>query len=76
MCLAVPGELIERVEDFGALPFGRVRFGRVVTDVCLAYVPDAKVGDWLIVHAGFALQRLDEEAARRSLDAFREAEER
>lgn len=76
MCLAVPGELIERADDYGALPFGRVRFGRVVSEVCLAYVPDAQVGDWLVVHAGFALQRLDEAAARRSLEAFGEAEER
>ena len=75
MCLAVPGELIERRDDWGALPFGRVRFGSAITEVCLAYVPEARIGDWLIVHAGFALQRLDEEAARRALELFEEARE-
>lgn len=73
MCLAIPGELIERSDDWGALPFGRVRFGHVVKEICLAYVPEARVGDWLIVHVGFALQRLDEEAARRSLEALAQA---
>jgi hydrogenase expression/formation protein HypC len=48
----------------------RVDFGGVVKDVCLAYVPDAEVDEYVIVHVGFALQRLDEESARASLDLF------
>jgi hydrogenase expression/formation protein HypC len=48
----------------------RVDFGGVVKDVCLAYVPDAAVGEYVIVHVGFALQRLDEESARASLELF------
>ena len=67
MCLALPGRLEETSIGPGALPFGRVRFGAVTQDVCLACVPDAVTGDWLIVHVGFALQRLDEEAAARTL---------
>ena len=65
MCLALPGEIVERRE--GALPMALVRFGTVRREVCLAYVPDASVGDWVIVHVGFAIQRLDEAEARRTL---------
>lgn len=68
MCLALPGELVDRREGDGGLPMGRVRFGSVHREVCLAYVPEAQPGDWVIVHVGFAIQRLDEEAARRTLD--------
>jgi hydrogenase expression/formation protein HypC len=65
MCLALPGEIVERRE--GALPMALVRFGTVRREVCLAYVPDAAIGDWVIVHVGFAIQRLDEAEARRTL---------
>ena len=68
MCLAVPGVLIAVREGEGGLPFGRARFGSVVSEVCLAYTPEAKVGDWVIVHVGFAIQTLDEAAARRALE--------
>lgn len=73
MCLAVPGELLERVPDGSGLPFGRVRFGSVVKDVCLAYVPEAAPGDFLVVHVGFAIQRLDRDAADRTLALLDEA---
>ena len=72
MCLAVPG-VIESVRDEGALRFGRVRFGRGHRDVCLTYVPDAGVGDWVIVHVGFAIQQLDVEAAAKTLALLEEA---
>ncbi len=62
MCLGIPGEVLA-VSD-GALRTGRVAFGGVVKDVCLAYVPEAGVGDFVIVHAGFAIARLDRERAR------------
>lgn len=65
MCLALPGEIVELRE--GALPMALVRFGTVRREVCLAYVPDAVVGDWVIVHVGFAIQRFDEDEARRTL---------
>ena len=70
MCLAVPGRLEERFEGAGGLPFGRVRFGSAVQEVCLAWVPEAAPGEWLIVHVGFAIQRMDEEAARRTLSLY------
>ncbi|MBX3248329.1 MAG: HypC/HybG/HupF family hydrogenase formation chaperone [Myxococcales bacterium] len=67
MCLAIPGLVLERFDGPGGLPFGNVRFGAVRREVCLAYVPEAGVGDYVIVHVGFAIQRLDEAAARETL---------
>jgi hydrogenase expression/formation protein HypC len=71
VCLAVPGRVVG-VEDRDGTRMARVDFGGVVKDVCLAYVPQAQVGEYVIVHVGFALQRLDEEAARASLELFRQ----
>lgn len=62
MCLAVPGR-IERVDEEDGLRTARVAFGGVRKRVCLETLPDAGPGDWVLVHAGFALQRLDEDAA-------------
>jgi len=72
MCLALPGLVVSRHEGGAGLPFARVRFGRITCEVCLAYTPDVRVGDYVIVHAGFAIQMLDEAAARRSLDLVEE----
>jgi hydrogenase expression/formation protein HypC len=63
MCLGVPGKVIS-IEDNGTdLPNGKVSFGGITKDVCLAYAPDARVGDYVIVHVGFAISRVDEEEA-------------
>lgn len=69
MCLAVPGRVESIRAEQGTL-MGRVSFGGVVKDVCLAYVPDIAVGDYALVHVGFALGRLDEAAARETLRSF------
>lgn len=71
MCLAIPGQVLEVFEANGAR-MGRVDFGGITKEVCLAYVPEAVVGDYAIVHAGFALSRVDEQQALQSLAAFRE----
>ncbi|CAI8740770.1 HypC/HybG/HupF family hydrogenase formation chaperone [Methylocaldum szegediense] len=65
MCLAVPGQIlsIEQADD-PLLRSGRVDFGGVVKVVNLAYVPEAEIGDYVIVHAGFAISRLDEAEAQ------------
>jgi len=64
MCLGVPGQVLEKWEE-GDLPMGRVRFGGISRAVCLAYTPEARVGDYVVVHVGFAISRVDEaEAAR------------
>ena len=69
MCLALPGEVLS-VDDRGALPMARVSFGGVVTDVCVAYAGDARAGDFVLVHAGFAIAVLTPEAASRIFEAL------
>jgi hydrogenase expression/formation protein HypC len=71
MCLAVPGR-IESIREHQGTRMGKVNFGGVVRDVCLAYVPEARVGDYTIVHVGFALSRIDEAAALETLRTFAE----
>ena len=71
MCLGVPGEVLSIVD--GDLRTGRVSFGGVVKNVCLAYVPEAAVGDFVIVHAGFAISRIDADAAARTLSYLQQA---
>ena len=70
MCLAVPAQLIA-VND----AIGTVELTGATRDCSLLLVPDAKVGDWLLVHAGFAVQIVDEEEAQKTLEAFKELEE-
>lgn len=69
MCLALPGR-VESIRDDDGLRMGRVNFGGVVREVCLACLPDAAVGDYAIVHAGFAISRVDERAAHEMLRSF------
>ena len=70
MCLGVPGRIEEVHDDDLGMRMGRVSFGGIVKDVCLAYVPEAKVGDYVLVHVGFALSVIDEEEARRTLETL------
>lgn len=69
MCLAVPGKVLSLEERDGTL-MSVVDFGGVHKDVCLQYIPDAAIGDYVVVHVGFAIQRLDEESALRTLAEF------
>jgi hydrogenase expression/formation protein HypC len=71
MCLAVPGR-VERVFEEGGVCMGKVSFGGVIKDVCMVYLPDVRVGDYVIVHVGFALSKLDEASAQASLRTFAE----
>ncbi|TKB73364.1 MAG: HypC/HybG/HupF family hydrogenase formation chaperone [Nitrospira sp.] len=66
MCLAVPGQVVAIQDD--PLRTATVSFGGIAKEVSLALVPDATVGDYVIVHVGFAISKLDEEAARRTLE--------
>jgi hydrogenase expression/formation protein HypC len=63
MCLGIPGEVISAPE--GDLRLARVSFGGIVKPIALVYVPEADVGDFVVVHAGFAISRIDEAEARR-----------
>ena len=72
MCLGIPGRIVEMREDAG-LAMGMVDFGGVRREVCLAYVADeVEVGDYAIVHVGFAISKVDEDEARRTFEALRE----
>lgn len=71
MCLGIPGKVTAMRDDNG-VPMATVDFGGVTNDVCLVYVPDAEVGQYVIVHAGFAITVLDEAAALESLRLFDE----
>ena len=71
MCLGVPGKIVEIYEQ-GGLLMGKIDFGGVAREVCLAYVPEAKIGDYTVVHVGFALNLLDEAEAQETLALLKE----
>ena len=74
MCLAIPGKVVECFERHD-LKMARVQFGGVVREACLDYVPDAKVGDYVLVHVGFALSRVDEAEAMRTYALLQELDQ-
>lgn len=75
MCLAVPGKVIQIRNAEGKMSMGRVDFGGVVKEVCLSYVPEVKLGDYVMTHAGFAISTVEEEEARKTLELLGEIEE-
>ena len=74
MCLAVPGKLLSLTGDEPLTRTGKVSFGGVVKEVNLAYVPEASVGDYVIVHVGFAISKMDEEEAAKVFDYLQQME--
>ena len=66
MCLAIPGRIVDVYEDHG-LKMGRVDYSGTVNTACLEYVPEAESGEYVLVHAGFAISVLDEDEARKTL---------
>jgi hydrogenase expression/formation protein HypC len=66
MCLGIPGRIIE-IYQKGSLQMGRLDFGGVIKEACLAYVPEAKVGDYALIHVGFAISLMDEDEAQATL---------
>jgi hydrogenase expression/formation protein HypC len=71
MCLGIPGKIID-IYEANDLHMGKVDFGGVTREVCLAYVPEAQIGNYTIVHVGFALNVLDEAEALETLQLLRE----
>ena len=65
MCLGIPGKITEEF-DANGLRMAKVQFGGIVREACLQYVPEARVGDYVVVHVGFAISQLDEEEALRT----------
>jgi len=74
MCLGVPGKIVEIYEANGLL-MGKIDFGGVTREACLAYVPEATIGDYTIIHVGFALHLISEEEAQETLDLLRQIAE-
>ena len=72
MCLGVPGRVLEIMENATGMNMGRVSFGGITKEVCLAYTPEAEVGDYVVVHVGFAISRIDEQEAQQVFEYLRE----
>jgi hydrogenase expression/formation protein HypC len=75
MCLAIPGKIEAITGEDQLTRMGRINFGGVFKEACLAYVPEAVVGDYVIVHVGFALSRVDEEEAQKVFGYLKQMEE-
>jgi hydrogenase expression/formation protein HypC len=71
MCLAIPGKILE-VYESGGLRMGRLDFGGTVRECCLTYVPEAEIGDYAIIHVGFAISLLSESEAKATLETLRQ----
>jgi hydrogenase expression/formation protein HypC len=71
MCLAVPGKIIE-LKDSEGVAMAKIDYGGVTREACMAYLPEAQVGEYVLVHVGFAISRMDEEEAARTLALLRE----
>lgn len=71
MCLAIPGKVLSTFDQHG-LRMAKVQFGGVVREACLEYVPEVQAGEYVLVHVGFALSRIDEAEAERTYQALRE----
>lgn len=75
MCLAIPGKIESISGDDPLTRMGKVNFGGILKEASLAYVPEARIGDYVIVHVGFALSRLDEEEAQKIFEYLKQIEE-
>lgn len=74
MCLAIPGKVVE-VFAANGMTMARVQFGGVIREACLEYVPETQVGEYVLVHVGFAISRVDEEEAHRTYAALAELDQ-
>jgi hydrogenase expression/formation protein HypC len=72
MCLGVPGKVLSKEENAQGMTMGKVSFGGVTKEVCLAYVPEVEPGEYVIVHVGFAISRVSEEEAQETFKLLRE----
>jgi hydrogenase expression/formation protein HypC len=75
MCLAIPGKVMEIKEDAAGVRMAKANFGGIVKQVCLEYTPEVKTGDYVLVHVGFALGKVDEAEASRTYKALEELDQ-
>jgi hydrogenase expression/formation protein HypC len=74
MCLAIPGKVLDTYDQRG-LRMAKVQFGGIVREACLEYVPETQVGEYVLVHVGFAISRVDEAEAERTYQALRDLDQ-
>jgi hydrogenase expression/formation protein HypC len=74
MCLAIPGKVVETY-DQGGLRMAKVQFGGIVREACLEYLPETQTGEYVLVHVGFAISRVDEAEAERTYQALMELDQ-
>ena len=74
MCLAIPGKVVETFAR-GGMQMAKVQFGGITRDACLEYVPDTRIGEYVLVHVGFAISRVDEAEAHRTYQALAELDQ-
>jgi hydrogenase expression/formation protein HypC len=74
MCLAIPGKVVDAF-DKGGMRMAKVQFGGITREACLEYVPDTKVGEYVLVHVGFAISKVDEEEAHRTYELLKEMDQ-
>ena len=70
MCLAIPGKVVDLFEANG-IQMGKMDFDGITKNICLAYIPNIQIGEYAIVHVGFAIEKLDEKSALETLEVFR-----
>ena len=75
MCLGVPGKVLEIEDNSLGMAMGKVDFDGITKEVCLAYVPEVQIGDYVIVHVGFAISKIDPDEARKVFETLREMDE-
>ncbi len=75
MCLAIPGKLVEIALDAQGVRMGKANFGGIVKQVCLEYTPEVELGDYVLVHVGFALSKVDEAEAARTYQALEQLQQ-
>jgi len=74
MCLAIPGKIVE-LEEGGSMRMGRIDYGGITRHACLAYIPDPQIGDYVMVHVGFAISKVDPEEAARTYQYLAEMDQ-
>lgn len=74
MCLAIPGKVVEAFDQRG-MRMAKVQFGGIIREACLEYVPETQVGDYVLVHVGFAISRVDEDEAARTYQALQDLDQ-
>jgi hydrogenase expression/formation protein HypC len=72
MCLAIPGKLVEITQNAEGVRMGKANFGGIVKEICLEYTPEVNMGDYVLVHVGFALSKVDEDVAARTYQLLEE----